>query len=103
VAAQAGRDVVRESTRDLVAQMTEAIRDDRYSRYREAFTGDERPRFLEHVEDLRGLAVTRDEVRRLVEARAARGRCTVLTMTRARGDAEVVEWLASWSELLAVD
>ena len=103
VAARAGRDVVRESTRDLVEQMTTAIRDDRYRRYREVFAGDERPRFLEHVEDLRGLAATRNEVRRLLQERAARGRCTVLTMTRAREDAEVVEWLASWSELLAVD
>lgn len=103
VGARAGRDVVRESARDLVQQMTTSIRDDRYPGYREAFAGDERPRFLEHVEDLRGMAVTRDEVRRLLEDRAARGHCTVLTMTRSRGDAEVVEWLASWAELVRVD
>lgn len=97
------RDVAWGNAHDLVLQMTAAIRDDRYPRCRAAFSGDERPLCIEHLEDLRGKVATRAEVRRLLPERTARGRSTVLTMTRARGDAEVVEWLASWAELLVLD
>jgi chromosomal replication initiation ATPase DnaA len=102
VTARSGREVVWGSARDLVERMREAIRDDRYPGYRATFAGDERPRCVEHVEDLRGKPATRGEVQKLLEDRAARGHCTVLTMTRTRGDAEVVEWLASWAELVVV-
>lgn len=103
VVSRARHEVVHASARHLVEHMIKAIRDAHYPIYREAFTGDERHWFLEHVEDLRGLAATRDEVRRLLEERAARGHHTVLTMTRVRGDGEILEWLASWTELLALE
>jgi chromosomal replication initiation ATPase DnaA len=103
VVEKGARDVAWGNARDLVLQMTEAIRDDHYPRYRASFSGDERPLCIEHLEDLRGKAATRAEVQRLLVERTARRRSTVLTMTRARGDAEVVEWLASWADLLVLD
>jgi hypothetical protein len=47
--------------------------------------------------------VTRGEIRRLIEARAARGHAILLTVTSARQDAEIVGWLESWAELLRLE
>jgi hypothetical protein len=55
---------------------------------------------IEHVEDLRGKPSTREELRRLLQSRRDLGHATVLTVTSTAGDAEVVEWLEGWSEVL---
>jgi len=96
-------DVVWGTAVDLVAQLAEAIRSGRYEDHRAAFVGDGRALCIEHLEDLRGKPVTRREVRRLLESRAARGHPVLLTLTSARGDAEIVEWLESWAELLLLE
>jgi chromosomal replication initiation ATPase DnaA len=98
-----GREAVWNTAFALVGQMTEAMRSGRYEPYRQALIDDDSPLCIEHLEDLRGKPVTRGEVRRLLEDRARRGRATLLTVTRARGDQEVLEWLEPWAELLRLD
>ena len=100
VVRKSGCDVVWDTAVELVARLVEAMRGGRYEDYRAAFVGDGRPLCIEH---LRGKPVTRREVRRLIESRAARGHSVLLTLTSARGDAEVVEWLESWAELLLLE
>ena len=89
---------------DLTATMTDAVREGRYDLYRAGFTTDRRPLCIEHLEDLRGKPVTRKEVRRLLQARATSGCPTLLTITtNSRGDGEVLEWLAPWTELCSLE
>jgi chromosomal replication initiation ATPase DnaA len=102
-AARCGSEVVWRTARDLTERMARSIRNDSYESDRQSLAGDRRPMCLEHVEDLRDRPVTRAEVRRLLESRVEQGHPTILTLTRARADREVVEWLASWTELLVVD
>jgi chromosomal replication initiation ATPase DnaA len=103
VVRKSGCDVVWGTAVELVGQLAEAIRSDRYEDYRAALVDDGRPLCIEHLEDLRRKPVTRHEVRQLLESRAARGHPVLLTLTSARGDAEVVEWLESWAELLLLE
>jgi chromosomal replication initiation ATPase DnaA len=100
---RSGREAVWSTAFELVAQMTEAMRSGRYDPHRETLIDDGRPLCIEHLEDLRGKPVTRGEVRRLLEDRARRGRATLLTVTRARGDLEVLEWLEPWAELVRLE
>lgn len=103
VVRQSGREAVWGTARELVEQLAEAVRSGRYEPYRAALIDDVRPLCIEHLEDLHGKPVTRGEVRRLLEDRATRGRATLLTLTGARGDVEVLEWLESWAELLLIE
>jgi chromosomal replication initiation ATPase DnaA len=85
---------------DLAGEMADAIRSDRFDRYRSGLTGDERPLVVEHLEDLRGKPSTREELRHILQSRRDQGHATLLTVTNGRGDAEVVEWLEGWSDVL---
>jgi hypothetical protein len=58
---------------------------------------------VEHLEDLRGKPSTREELRRLLAIRAARGGATVLTLTAGRGDTEIVGWLDGWADVVSLD
>lgn len=88
----------------LATEMTEAVREGRYERYRAGFTSNRRPLVLEHVEDLRGKPVTRGEVRRLLMERAANDCPTLLILTTgSQGDGEILEWLASWTEVRSLE
>ena len=46
---------------------------------------------VEHLEDLRGRSSTREEIQHLLQSRSDQGHATVLTLTNAIGDADVVE------------
>lgn len=85
---------------DLAVEMTDAMRHGRFERYRGELTAEERPLVVEHLEDLKGKPATREELRRLLQSRRDEGHVTLLTLTDGRGDAEVVEWLEGWSEVL---
>ena len=85
---------------DLAGEMVAAIRGDCFDRFRRALTEDERPLVVEHLEDLRGKPSTREEFRHLLQSRTDQGHATILTVTNATGDAEVVEWLDGWTEVL---
>jgi hypothetical protein len=82
--------------------MADAIREGRYQSYRAALSADDRPLYVEHLEDLRGKPRTRMELRSLLEA-ATRRRAVLLTLTRSRGDRDVLRWLRGWVELLPLD
>ena len=81
--------------------MAQAIRDDRLAVYRSGLTEDPRPLCVEHLEDLRGRPATREELRHIL-AHAASRRPILLTLTRARGDAEVAAWLRPWTEIVSL-
>lgn len=85
---------------DLAGEMADALRGDSFDRFRRALTGDERPLVVEHLEDLRGKPSTREELRHLLQSRTDQGHATLLTVTNATGDAEVVEWLDGWTEVI---
>ena len=102
VSLQSAKQTVWSTASDLARQLVQAIRDDRYEDYREVFVEDDRPLCVEHLEDLRGLPSTRQELRRLFE-RAATRRPVLLTLTHARGDAEILAWLRPWAEVLSLD
>ena len=87
---------------DLTQELVGAIREGSYDVCRARIAEDPRPICIEHLEDLRGKPATRDEVRRLLLSAAAH-RPVVVTLTRARGDAEVLEWLRPWAEVHSVD
>lgn len=87
---------------DLVHELTAAIREDRYGAYSDTLAADQRPLCIEHLEDLRGKPQTRATVQHLLE-RAARLRPVLLTLTRSKGDADVVRWLHAWTELLSIE
>ena len=103
VASECRVEPVFRSAVDLTREMADAIRSDRFDRYRSALTGDERPLVVEHLEDLRGKPSTREELRHLLQSRRDQGHATLLTVTNATGDAEVIEWLEGWSEVLLLD
>ena len=90
------------SASDLTHEMTAAMREERYSAWRDALCADDRPLCVEHVEDLRGLPRTREEVKHLLTAAAARRR-VVVTLTRSRSDGAVVRWLRSWADVYSLD
>jgi hypothetical protein len=81
--------------------MVQAMRNDRLAVYRAGLTEDPRPLCVEHLEDLGGRPATREELR-LVLAQAAGSRPILLTLTRARGDAEVAAWLRPWTEIVSL-
>jgi chromosomal replication initiation ATPase DnaA len=85
---------------DLTGEMADAIRSDRFDHYSNGLTRDERPLVVEHLEDLRGKPSTREELRHILQSRRDQGHATLLTVTNAMGDAEVVEWLDGWTEVL---
>jgi chromosomal replication initiation ATPase DnaA len=99
---RAGRQTVWRSAFDLANELAEAIRCGRREDYAAALVEDRRPLCVEHLEDLREKPRTREEVRLLLKRAAAR-RSVLLTLTRRRGDAEVVRWLRSWSEIRSLD
>jgi hypothetical protein len=101
-ARRAGREAVWSSAFDLADQLVAAIRGGSYRAYATDLAGDLRPLCVEHVEDLRDKPRTREELRLLLE-RAALRRPVLLTLTRRRGDAEVVRWLRTWADLRSVD
>jgi chromosomal replication initiation ATPase DnaA len=90
------------TARDAFEGIIDALRDDRYDRWREGFENDPRPLVMEHVEDLRGKQRTMEELRHLLDVRQARGNATVLTLTLGPRVDEVVAWLRTFSELIAV-
>jgi len=94
----AGRQAVWRPAFELAGELVEAIRCGVQESYAAALVADSRPLCVEHMEDLREKPRTREELCRLL-SRAARHRPVLLTATRARGDAEVVVWLRSWTEL----
>ena len=87
---------------ELAHGLADAIREGRYESYRSGLSGERRPLCVEHLEDLRGRPRTREELRRILDL-AARRRTVLLTLTRARGDAEVLRWLRPWAEILSLD
>lgn len=87
---------------EIVDQMAAAIGGGRFDQYSAELSRDRRPLCVEHLEDLRGKARTRHELRRLLE-HAAQYRPVVLTLTCAHGDGDVVRWLADWTDLLTLD
>jgi hypothetical protein len=99
---RAARDTVWASAFDLVNELTDAIRKGSDDSYRASLCDDDRPFCLEHLEDLRGKPRTRQELRCILEA-AARRRTVLLTLTRSRGDAEILRWLRPWADVLLVD
>jgi hypothetical protein len=101
-ARRAGRQAVWLSAIDLASELAEAIRCGRQEHYSVALAGDRRPLCVEHLEDLRERPRTREEVRLLLRRAAAR-RPVLLTLTRTRGDAEVVRWLRSWADVRSLD
>ncbi len=94
----AGRQTVWCSAFDMANGLADAIRGGAEGRYSAALSADPRPLCVEHLEDLREKPRTREELRRLLR-RAARRRPVLLTLTRTRGDAELVRWLRSWAVL----
>jgi ATPase subunit of ABC transporter with duplicated ATPase domains len=87
---------------DLTAEIADAMRSGRFDRYSSELASDERPLVVEHLEDLRGKAATRDVLRRLLQSREEQGHATLLTLTNATGDAEVIEWLHAWAEVFVL-
>jgi chromosomal replication initiation ATPase DnaA len=102
VAREASSDVVWYSAVDLVSELIDAIRTDRHEECRRHLETDPRPVCIEHLEDLRGKARTRHELRHVLQGASAR-RAVVLTLTRSRDDAEVLDWLRSWAHLYSLD
>jgi len=102
VAREAAPGTVWCSAFEFATQMADAIREGRYESYRAALSADDRPLYVEHLEDLRGKPRTRVELRSLLEA-ATRRRPVLLTLTRSRGDRDVLRWLRGWVELLPLD
>ena len=101
-ARRAGRQAVWCSAFDLANELAEAIRGGTHESYSAALIGDRRPLCVEHLEELRGKPRTREELRLLLTQAALR-RPVLLTLTRTRGDAELVRWLRPWAELLTLD
>ena len=98
----AGRRAVWCSAFDMSNELAEAIRGGVHESYTAALVGDPRPLCVEHLEDLRDKPRTREELRHLL-GRVAPRRPVLLTVTRRRGDAELVRWLRSWTELRSLD
>jgi chromosomal replication initiation ATPase DnaA len=88
---------------ELVERVVEALRCEGYAALRAALATDPRPLVVEHLEDLRGRPSTREELRRLLLLRAARGGATVLTLTAGRDDTEIVGWLDGWADVVSLD
>ena len=88
---------------DLVERVVGALRCEGYAALRAALATDPRPLVVEHLEDLRGKPRTREELRRLLVLRAARGGATVLTLTAGRDDTEIVGWLDGWADVVSLD
>ena len=99
---RAGRQTVWCSAFDLANELVEAIWGGVRQTYSAAVVGDPRPLCVEHLEDLRENPRTREELRRLLK-RAAPHRPVLLTVTRTRGDAEILRWLRCWAELRWLD
>jgi hypothetical protein len=57
---------------------------------------------VEHLEDLRTKPRTREELGRLL-GRAATRRPILLTLTRTKGDAEMLAWLRARAEVFSLD
>lgn len=102
VAQRSARDTVWSTAFDLADELSRAIREGRYEGYCEALVQDDRPLYVEHLEDLRQKPRTRDELGRLF-GRAAVRRPILLTLTHTEGDAEVLAWLRARSEVLSLD
>ena len=101
--AEADLEPVWYSAVDLVERVVEALRCEGYAALRAALATDPRPLVVEHLEDLRAKPSTREELRRLLVIRAARGGATVLTLTAGRGDTEIVRWLDGWADVVSLD
>jgi chromosomal replication initiation ATPase DnaA len=90
------------TARDTVNAMIVAMRDAPLDRWRAAFAGNPQLVVIEHLEDLRGKSRTMDELRHVLELRAARGHPTVLTLTSASGADEVLAWLGGFAALVSL-
>ena len=88
---------------DLVRELVEAIRGDRYAAFQTAVATDRRPLVVEHLEDLRGKPRSRAELRHLLLLRTAAGGATILTLTVGRGCPEIVRWLGGWADIVSLD
>ncbi len=88
------------TARDLVDEVVEALRSDRFDAYRQAFASDPQPLVVEHVEDLGGKTLTMDELRRLVDGRVLQGHPVILTLTVDRGTDGVLEWLRRFTRVI---
>jgi hypothetical protein len=102
VALRSARETVWYTAFDLVDELTRSIRDGRYESYREALVQDDRPLYVEHLEDLRGKPRTREELGLLL-GRAATRRPILLTLTRTKDDAEILAWLRARAEVFSLD
>jgi chromosomal replication initiation ATPase DnaA len=87
------------SAEGLFQDMVQAIREEKYEAFIERVAGDPKPLIVEHLEDLRDRETTRTEVRRLLLRRSRLGGPTILSLTIARGAAEVA-WLDGWSDVV---
>ena len=67
VAREAAPGTVWCSAFEFATQMADAIREGRYESYRAALSADDRPLYVEHLEDLRGKPRTRVELRSLLD------------------------------------
>lgn len=103
IAAEADLDAIWYSAVDLIEQVVEALRGDRYEALRDAVVTDPRPLVVEHLEDLRRKPRTREELRQVLLVRADKGGATLLTSTCGRGHAEIVRWLNGWADVVSLD
>jgi hypothetical protein len=98
---QAGREIAWFSATELVTELVDCIRDDRYASSEKLLAGDERPICVEHLEDLEEKPVARRELQ-LMLAKASAYRPVLLTVTRRKGDRAVHRWLESWTRVVSL-
>jgi chromosomal replication initiation ATPase DnaA len=105
VARESGIEATWLSARDLVERMVAAIRADAFESFSVSLSDDPRPLVVEHLEDLRGKARTREEIQRLLTQRAEKGHLVVVTLTasQTQGNSEISDWLVRWTEVISLD
>ena len=102
VAQRSARETLWSTAFDLADELSRSIREDRYESYCEALVRDDRPLYVEHLEDLRRKPHTQEALGLLL-GRAATRRPILLTLTRTKGDAEVLAWLRARAEVFSLD
>lgn len=87
------------TARALADTIVDAIRRGAHDEVLATLVDEPRPLVIEHLEDVRGMPRTLEELRLLLEARRRRGLPVFLTLTTRPGAGDIARWLVRHAEV----
>jgi chromosomal replication initiation ATPase DnaA len=95
----AGAEPLWTTARALADTIVDAIRRGAHDEVLATLVDEPRPLVIEHLEDVRGMPRTLEELRLLLEARRRRGLPVFLTLTTRPGAGDIARWLVRHAEV----